>query len=116
MLGHWHLRGFGIWAVEEKVSCSFIGRIGLQRLIWFDEVELVWMLTRTAWGKGYASEGAAAVIEFGLKTLKFPRLAAVIHPENQPSIKLANRLGMNLSGEVEREGITFYKFCIEPSI
>ena len=38
MLGHWHMRGFGIWAVEEKSSGDLIGRIGLQFLDWFDDV------------------------------------------------------------------------------
>ncbi len=44
MIGHWYMRGFGIWAVEEKETGKLIGRIGLQFLDWFDDVELVWML------------------------------------------------------------------------
>ncbi len=44
MIGHWYTRGFGIWAVEEKETGKLIGRIGLQFLDWFDDVELVLML------------------------------------------------------------------------
>lgn len=113
MLGHWHMRGFGIWAVEEKSSGDFIGRIGLQFLDWFDDVELVWMLAKSAWGKGYGSEGGSAVIEYGLDTLDLPRIAAVIHKENEPSIRLAERLGMDVEKEVERQMIHFCQYVIE---
>lgn len=110
MLGHWHLRGFGIWAVEEKDSGNLIGRIGLQRLDWFEEVELVWMLAYPAWGMGYATEGAEAAIRYGFDVLELPQLSAVIHIENQRSIRLAERLGMRLAGELVREGIQFYDY------
>jgi RimJ/RimL family protein N-acetyltransferase len=113
MLGHWHMRGFGIWAVAEKDSGLLIGRIGLQHLEWFDEVELVWMLTPAAWGKGYATEGAAAAVRFGFERLKLPLLSAVIHPENERSIKVADRLGMRKVEELEREGIPFHKYLIK---
>jgi len=48
LLGHWQMRGFGIWAVEEKTSGILIGRIDLQFLDRFDDVELVWMLKKSA--------------------------------------------------------------------
>ena len=112
MLGHWHMRDFGIWAVEEKSSGEFIGRIGLQFLDWFDDVELVWMLSKSAWGKGFASEGARAAIDFGLNNLALPRIAAVIRQENKRSVRLAERLGMELEKEVERQEIQFYQYVI----
>lgn len=112
MLGHWHMRGFGIWAVEEKSSGEMIGRIGLQFLDWFDDVELVWMLAKSAWGKGFAVEGARAAINFGLDALALPRIAAVIHQENKTSIRLAERLGMEMEKEVERQEILFYQYII----
>ena len=111
MLGHWHLRGFGIWGVEEKETGLLIGRIGLQFLDWFEDVELVWMLAHPAWGKGYGTEGARASLTYGLKTLDLPRITAVIRQENQRSIKLAERLGMTMEKEVEREGIDFYQYA-----
>ena len=112
MLGHWHLRGFGIWAVEEKSSRRLIGRIGLQRLVWFTDVELVWMLARSAWGKGYATEGAAAAAKFGFQELDLPQISAVIRQDNLPSIRLAERLGMELVGDLEREGILFVEYML----
>jgi RimJ/RimL family protein N-acetyltransferase len=110
MLGHWHLRGFGIWAVEEKSSQALIGRIGLQLLEGFNDVELVWMLKRSAWGKGFAAEGAAAVVDFAFQELGLPQISAVIRRENLPSSKLAKRLGMELTGELHRQGVDFYEY------
>jgi len=112
MLGHWHMRGFGIWAVEEKSSGEMIGRIGLQFLDWFDDVELVWMLSKSAWGKGFATEGARAAINFGLNNLALPRVTALIRQENTSSIRLAERLGMKMEKEVERQELRFYQYLI----
>lgn len=114
MLGHWLMRGFGIWAVEEKETGEMIGRIGLQYLDWFDDVELVWMLAKTAWGKGFASEGARAAIDFCFVELDLLRIAAVIHQDNEPSIHLAERLGMVKEKELKRQEIPFYQYGIIP--
>lgn len=116
MLGHWHMRGFGIWAVEEKKTGLLIGRIGIQLLEWFDEEELVWMLDRSAWGKGYATEGASAAARFGFQQLTLPLLSAVIHPGNQRSINLAERLGMMKTEELDREGVHFHKYILSPDL
>lgn len=113
MLGHWYMRGFGIWGIEEKESGEFIGRIGLQFLDWFDDVEIVWMLSKSAWGRGLATEGARAAIDYGLTSLALPRIAAVINTENEPSIRLAKRLGMEMEKEVTRQEIPFYQFVIK---
>jgi len=112
MLGHWHMRGFGLWAVEEKRTGLLIGRIGIQLLEWFDEEELVWMLDHSSWGKGYATEGASAAVRFGFERLNLPKLSAVIHPENQRSINLAGRLGMMKVEELDREGVHFHKYLL----
>ncbi len=116
MLGHWHMRGFGIWGVEERSTGELVGRIGLQFLDWFDDVELVWMLAKSVWGKGYAAEGARAAISYGLDTLDLLRIAAVIHQENSTSIRLAERLGMEMEKEVKRQEIPFYQYVIKKDL
>ena len=112
MIGHWYMRGFGIWAVEEKATGEFIGRIGLQFLDWFDDVELVWMLKKSAWGKGFAAEGARAAIDHGFHTLELPRVTSVIHTVNEPSIRLAERLGMKFERQIERQSIQFLEYAL----
>ena len=106
------MRGFGIWAVEEKATGKLIGRIGLQLLDWFDDVELVWMLRKSAWGKGFAAEGARAAINYGFNTLELPRMTSVIHTVNEPSIRLAERLGMIFERQIERQEIQFLEYSL----
>ena len=112
MLGHWFLRGFGIWAVEDKTTGDLLGRIGLQHLEWFDGIELVWMLKQSAWRQGFGTEGANAAIEFGFLMKDIPKLLAVIHIGNIPSEKLAERLGMRYQRQIERQNIQFNEFAL----
>lgn len=112
MLGHWQMRGFGIWGVEEIESGQLIGRVGLQFLDWFDDVELVWMLRSASWGNGYATEAARAAIEYGFEEKALSRIAAVINIENQPSRRLAERLGMICEKEIERETVKFFQYVL----
>src|SRR5258707_1233513 len=58
ILGHWQLRGYGQWAVEERASGRLVGRIGFFLPEGWPGFELGWVLGREFWGKGYASEGA----------------------------------------------------------
>jgi RimJ/RimL family protein N-acetyltransferase len=57
--GHWALRGFGRWALEEKATGKFIGNCGLWEPDGFPEMELGWDLMAGATGKGYATEAGA---------------------------------------------------------
>src|SRR5687767_306644 len=59
-LGHWQLRGYGIWAVEEKAGGALVGRIGLHNPEGWPGLEVGWLLGRAVWGRGYAPEGARA--------------------------------------------------------
>ncbi len=111
MLGHWQMRGFGIWGVEEIQSGELIGRVGLQYLDWFDDVELAWMLRKASWGKGYAAEASREAIRYGFEERSLPRIAAVIHIKNDRSLKLAERLDMVREKEIEREGVRFYQYA-----
>src|ERR1700730_4478067 len=61
-LGHWVLRGYGLYAVEEKATGNFIGRIGLINPEGWPGLEAGWLLGRQYWGRGYATEGAKAVV------------------------------------------------------
>ena len=57
-IGHWGLRGFGMWAVEERCTGRFLGRIGWQEPEGFPAFEVAYTLAKPYWGKGYAREGA----------------------------------------------------------
>jgi RimJ/RimL family protein N-acetyltransferase len=90
----WSQRGYGIFAVLDRVTGRFLGRAGLKYWRQFDETELGWVLRRDAWGHGYATEAARACLTWGFSVLTVPYLTAMIHPENSASIGVARRLNM----------------------
>ena len=98
MIGHWYLRGYGIWAVEEKDSGRFVGRIGCINPEGWPGFEVGWTLKREFWGKGYATEAGRRALEYGLNEIDKPHIISLIHPENRASIRVAERLGETLEG------------------
>jgi RimJ/RimL family protein N-acetyltransferase len=104
IVGHWQLLGYGMWAVEERESGAFVGRIGFFNPEGWPGFELGWTLGRPWWGKGYATEGARAALDFGWRELGREHVISLIRPENQPSIRVAERLGERLEGDVELFG------------
>src|SRR5436305_1792828 len=82
LIGHWVLRGFGMWAVEEKETGDFVGRIGFAEPEGWPAFELAWTLARRFWGRGYATEGARAALAHGFNVLRKDRVISLIHPEN----------------------------------
>ena len=93
-IGHWELRGYGQWALERREDGRMIGRAGLWNPEGWFGVEVGWKLDRDAWGHGYATEAAAASLEWAWRTLDLDRVLSVIAPENEASLRVAARLGM----------------------
>jgi RimJ/RimL family protein N-acetyltransferase len=92
-VGQWTLLGFGSWAVEERVTGSYIGQAGLNLPADFPETEIGWILFEEFEGKGYAYEAAVLARDFAFATLGLATLVSYISPENSRSIMLAERLG-----------------------
>lgn len=97
-LGHWALRGYGFWAVEEKATGTFCGHVGL----WFPEgwlePEVGWVMMGTAEGRGFAQEAALAARAHAYDVLGWTTAVSLIDPGNLRSIRLAERLGCTLEG------------------
>jgi RimJ/RimL family protein N-acetyltransferase len=105
--GHWVLRGYGMWAVEERASGALIGRVGFLNPEGWPANELGWLLGRASWGKGYALEAARAAREHGRDVQKLGgRLISLIRPDNARSIALAQRLHARLEETIEFMGGT----------
>jgi RimJ/RimL family protein N-acetyltransferase len=104
ILGHWQLRGFGPWAVEERASGKLIGRIGFFHPDGWPGFELGWVLGREFWGRGYASEGARRALDYAFTEMDRDHVISLIHPENTGSIKVAERLGESVEGKTELFG------------
>ncbi|MGH6992893.1 MAG: GNAT family N-acetyltransferase [Caulobacteraceae bacterium] len=99
VVGMWSLRGFGTFSVIEKASGRWIGRVGPWQPEGWPEREVGWMLLRSHWGQGYATEAGRACLDLVFGDLAWPRVAHLIHPENENSQAVAARLGSRLIGE-----------------
>jgi RimJ/RimL family protein N-acetyltransferase len=104
IIGHWHLRGYGLWAVEERKSGRLLGRIGFFNPEGWPGFEIGWVLGKEYWGQGFASEGARRALAYAFEEMNQERVISLIHPENQASVKVAERLGEKLEGASELFG------------
>ena len=96
--------GFGLWAVEVTATGQFIGFTGLSvprfRVAWMDGrpqqpvVEVGWRLKRSAWGHGYASEAARAVLDLGFEDLGLREIVSFTTVTNVRSQAVMERIGM----------------------
>lgn len=94
---HWAGRGYGLWAVEEGASSAFLGYVGLSHHRWYpDDVEIGWRLARSWWGRGLATEGAAAIRDFAFGTIGLDRLISIIHRDNLASRRVAEKIGLTV--------------------
>jgi len=95
---HFEKHGFGLWAVEVLEDRRFAGYVGLMRprfeAAFTPCVEVGWRLSPEHWGKGYATEGARAVIDYGLDVVKLPEILSWTVPANTRSRRVMEKLGM----------------------
>jgi len=90
--------GFGLWAVELRENGALAGYVGLQRPTFQAPftpcVEIGWRLSPDEWGKGYATEGARAVVPYGFETLALDEILSFTVPANVRSRRIMTKLGM----------------------
>ena len=119
----WNLRsyeedGIGLWIVESKGSGRFLGECGLtmQEVEGVREPEVGYHFLREHWGQGFATEAAAASLEYGFDSKGYDRIICLPAADNLPSRRVAERLGMALEREVERHGQRVCVYAIERSM
>lgn len=105
---------FDLWPVIEKETGQVIGHCGLldKDIDGQIEIELSYVLASSAWGKGYATEIARAIKKFAFEKLEIRRLIALIEPGNEPSERVATRVGMRLEREIIRPGGALRKMYV----
>ncbi|MCW0233544.1 MAG: GNAT family N-acetyltransferase [Ferrovibrio sp.] len=96
MAGNWALDGYSMFSVIEKATGRWIGRLGPWQPHDWPGTEVGWGLVREAWGKGYATEGATATIDWAFDHLGWTEVIHTIVPENVNSQKVAQRLGSTI--------------------
>ncbi len=97
-IGHWYLRGYTLWAVEEKATGEFVGRVGPWKPEGWPDLEIGWAVDRSRWGRGYATEAARAAADWVHRTLGADRVVHLIHERNIRSIRVAEKLGARRDG------------------
>ena len=98
-LGHWHLRGYGFWVIEEKMSGDTAGMVGFFHPDGWPEPELGWTLFNGFEGHGLAIEAATRARDFAHDDLGWETLISVISPDNTRSLALAKKLGATFERE-----------------
>src|SRR3954468_12328644 len=104
ILGHWQLLVYGMFAMEIRETGELIGRTGYLDPPGWPGFELGWVLGRAWWGKGYAVEAAVRCRDYAFDQMGRDRLISLIRPDNHRSIRVAEKIGETLAGDVELLG------------
>jgi RimJ/RimL family protein N-acetyltransferase len=99
--------GFLVWngAVWEPSTFAEAGE--------HTEVEIGWMLAREHWGRGYATEAALALRDWGIAERRLTRLISLIRPGNDPSIRVAERIGEHYERDVVMRGLPALVYALD---
>jgi RimJ/RimL family protein N-acetyltransferase len=104
MLGHWTIRGYGLWALEEKITHELCGAAGLLLNFDWPELEVGWRLFRDKQDRGYATEAGIRARQFAYEQLGAKTLVSYIAPENGASKRVAERMGARIDGRITLRG------------
>lgn len=96
--------GFGLFVVELKETGLPIGMCGLIRRDVLPDVDIGYALLERYWNKGYAHEAAAAVLDYGYKTLKLNRIIAITALDNDASGKVLGKIGLRFDRNIQVPG------------
>ena len=121
----YRVNGFGLWAIERAADGAFLGDCGpmLQPVVHGRLPEIGYHLVRREWGHGYATEAARACLAWLFRETGYDRVCSIVHPENLPSRRVAERVHRRLEMITwERTGTrqclysTTREQLVEPSI
>jgi RimJ/RimL family protein N-acetyltransferase len=89
---------FCFFATEVKATSDLIGFIGLNRIKWeahfTPAIEIAWRLGSQYWNKGYAQEGAKAVLDYGFNKIGLCEIVSFTIPDNARSVRVMEKIGM----------------------
>jgi [ribosomal protein S5]-alanine N-acetyltransferase len=93
--------GFGLYMAQVKESGAQIGMCGLIKRDQLPDVDVGFALFPEFWGRGYAHEAAAGVLEHGRRAFDLKRVVAITSPHNDASIKVLEKIGMRFERMIE---------------
>jgi ribosomal-protein-alanine N-acetyltransferase len=111
-LSHWQTRGYGHWAVVTREEGRVVGWSGLEYLHELEETEVAYLLSKRAWGRGYATEAARACVKFGFESVGLEKIIGLVHPENVGSVRVLEKCGLTLTGRITLWGMEMSRYRI----
>jgi [ribosomal protein S5]-alanine N-acetyltransferase len=110
----YRLHGYGRFAVIEKASGHYVGDCGItiQDIDGAKEHEVGYRIGKARWGRGYAHEAAAAVVQYGFETLALSRLCSYMASDHLQSRRVAEKLGMVLEKQYRNPRNRDYLTCV----
>jgi ribosomal-protein-alanine N-acetyltransferase len=109
---HWEENGFGWWAAVDRGDDELIGWCGLGLLDETGEIEIKYLLKRSHWGRGIATEAAGASIEYAFREAQLETIIGLTHPDNVASQRVLERIGLNFRNREEYFGMTCFRYTI----
>jgi ribosomal-protein-alanine N-acetyltransferase len=102
---HWEEHGFGYWCVRESGSDRIIGHAGVKWMLMPRPVlNLVYRFVPEMWGRGIATEAAAAVVSKALEKIPAETIVARVRPDNRPSQNVALKAGLQRDATMDCQG------------
>jgi len=89
-----------MFALEEKSSHRLVGFLGFEQRSSDPIRRITYCIRHDRWGKGYATEATLRLMDHVMNELKWTRVEAIVHPDNIPSIRIAEKVGMRFEGMV----------------
>lgn len=113
LIDHQNQFGFSLWVVEDRATGAILGDCGLKQLEEGPEIEVGYRFAKAHWGRGYATEAAAASVRYGFATLGLPRIVAVADVPNVASHHVLEKIGLRPQGPAQYYGRTMSYFAAE---
>lgn len=110
---HWQENGFGNWAISLAGEREIIGWAGLQYLPELEEIEVGYLLARSFWGQGLATEAALLSVNFGFEEINLDHMIALVHPENSASLNVVNKCGFDYVETISLWGVDLMRHILK---
>lgn len=106
LIGHWQLRGYGQWTAIEKTTRQVVGRVGLWNPEGWPDLEVGWVIRRSRWGHGFATEAGSEALRFAFEDVRVDHVISLIRPDNARSIRVAEKIGESFERTHVLDGVT----------
>jgi RimJ/RimL family protein N-acetyltransferase len=103
--------GYGLLHASLRDGGGFVGGCGVFPVPEGDDIEIAYRLPHARWGRGFATEMARAVLAHGFVGLGLARIVGLAWPENAPSQRVLEKIGMRRQADAEHYGRTMYVYA-----